>query len=172
MERKFILSQGLRLSYGNEATAHHLASISSKTDVCRSVEQRIVELTAHQWSATRALQGTRTTKASPAWKYLSQGGKVHMPAYVIAQLTITDPQGFEEYRNMVPATIAQYGGKYVVRSGNMEKLEGDWEPQRLVIIEFESAERAKEWWACEEYREAKALRQRTAKTNLIIVEGV
>jgi uncharacterized protein (DUF1330 family) len=94
-----------------------------------------------------------------------------MAAYVIADLTITDPQGFEEYRRMVPATIAQFGGKYVVRGGKTERLEGDWEPKRLVIIEFESAERAKEWWSCEEYREAKALRQRTAKTNLIIVEG-
>jgi uncharacterized protein (DUF1330 family) len=94
-----------------------------------------------------------------------------MAAYVIADLTITDPQGFEEYRKMVPATIAQYGGKYVLRGGKMEKLEGDWEPKRLVIIEFESAERAKEWWSCEEYRGAKALRQRTAKTNLIVVEG-
>jgi uncharacterized protein (DUF1330 family) len=96
---------------------------------------------------------------------------VHVPAYVIAQLTITDPQGFEQYRNMVPATIAKYGGKYVVRGGTMEKLEGDWEPQRLVILEFESAERAKQWWASEDYREAKQLRQRTAQTSLIIVEG-
>jgi uncharacterized protein (DUF1330 family) len=96
---------------------------------------------------------------------------VHVPAYVIAQLTITDPQGFEQYRNMVPATIAKYGGKYVVRGGTMEKLEGDWEPQRLVILEFESAERAKQWWASEDYREAKLLRQRTAQTSLIIVEG-
>ena len=95
-----------------------------------------------------------------------------MPAYVIAQLTSTDPQGVEEYRKKVPATIAKYGGKYVVRGGNLETLEGDWAPQRLVVIEFASAERAKEWWACEEYREAKALRQRTAKTSLIIVEGV
>jgi uncharacterized protein (DUF1330 family) len=94
-----------------------------------------------------------------------------MAAYVIADLTITDPQGFEEYRGMVPATIAKYGGKYVVRGGQMETLEGKWEPKRLVIIEFESAERAKQWWACEEYREAKALRQRTAQTNLIVVEG-
>jgi uncharacterized protein (DUF1330 family) len=94
-----------------------------------------------------------------------------MPAYVIADLTITDPQGFERYRQMVPATIANYGGKYVVRGGQVAKLEGDWEPKRLVIIEFESAERAKEWWACEEYRGAKALRQQTAQTNLIIVEG-
>jgi uncharacterized protein (DUF1330 family) len=94
-----------------------------------------------------------------------------MPAYIIADLTITDPQGFEEYRQMVPATIAKYGGKYVVRGGQMEKLEGNWEPQRLVIIEFDSAERAKEWWACEDYREAKALRQRTAQTNLLVVAG-
>jgi uncharacterized protein (DUF1330 family) len=95
-----------------------------------------------------------------------------MAAYVIADLTITDPQGFEQYRQMVPATIAKYGGKYVVRGGKLETLEGNWEPQRLVILEFESAERAKEWWACEDYREAKALRQRTAQTNLIIVEGI
>jgi uncharacterized protein (DUF1330 family) len=94
-----------------------------------------------------------------------------MPAYVIADLTITDPQGFERYRQIVPATIASYGGKYVVRGGQVEKLEGDWQPKRLVIIEFESAERAKEWWACEAYGEAKALRQQTAQTNLIIVEG-
>ena len=53
----------------------------------------------------------------------------------------------------------------------MEKLEGDWEPQRLVILEFESAERAKQWWASEDYGEAKLLRQRTAQTSLIIVEG-
>jgi uncharacterized protein (DUF1330 family) len=95
-----------------------------------------------------------------------------MAAYVIADLTITDPQGFEDYRQMVPATIAAYGGKYVVRGGKMEALEGAWEPQRLVIIEFDSADRARQWWAAEEYRAAKALRQRTAQTNLIIVEGV
>ena len=94
-----------------------------------------------------------------------------MPAYVIAQLTITDPQGFEEYRQMVPATIAKYGGRYVVRGGKTEILEGDWDPKRLVVIEFENAERAKQWWASEDYREAKLLRQRTAQTNLIIVEG-
>jgi len=95
-----------------------------------------------------------------------------MAAYVIATLEITDPQGFEEYRNMVPPTIEQYGGKYIVRGGKMEKLEGDWEPKRLVIIEFDNLEQAKQWWACEEYRDAKALRQRTAKTDLIIVEGM
>ena len=94
-----------------------------------------------------------------------------MAAYVIAEVTVTDPQGFEDYRQMVPATVAQYGGKFVVRGGAIEKLEGNWEPKRLVIIEFESAERAKQWWASEEYREAKALRQRTAQTNLLVIQG-
>jgi uncharacterized protein (DUF1330 family) len=98
-------------------------------------------------------------------------GEAHMAAYVIADLTITDPEGFAVYRTMVPATIARYGGKYVVRGGKTETLEGGWDPKRVVVIEFESAERARQWWACEEYREAKALRQRTARTNLIIVEG-
>jgi uncharacterized protein (DUF1330 family) len=94
-----------------------------------------------------------------------------MAAYIIAEVTITDPQGFEAYRQMVPATLAKYGGKFVVRGGSMEKLEGDWEPKRLVVIEFDSAERAKQWWASEEYREAMALRQRTAQTNLLVIEG-
>ena len=95
-----------------------------------------------------------------------------MAAYVIAEVTITDPSGFEAYRQMVPATVAKYGGKFVVRGGQMEMLEGNWAPKRLVVIEFESAERAKQWWASEDYREAKALRQRTAQTNLLVIEGV
>jgi uncharacterized protein (DUF1330 family) len=94
-----------------------------------------------------------------------------MAAYVIATVEITDPQGFEEYRKMVPATVEKYGGKFIARGGNMETLEGDWQPKRLVIIEFDSLERAKQWWASEEYREAKILRQRTAKSELIVVEG-
>jgi uncharacterized protein (DUF1330 family) len=95
-----------------------------------------------------------------------------MAGYVIAEVEITDPQGFEAYRQMVPASIEQYGGKFVVRGGDAATLEGQWNPKRLVIIQFDSAERAKQWWASEEYREAKALRQRTASTNLVIVEGV
>jgi uncharacterized protein (DUF1330 family) len=94
-----------------------------------------------------------------------------MPGYVIAEVTVTEPQGFEKYREMVPATVAKYGGRFVVRGGKLETLEGEWQPRRLVVIEFASAARAREWWASEEYREAKALRQRTARTNLVIVEG-
>ena len=94
-----------------------------------------------------------------------------MPGYVIAEVTVTDPQGFEKYRTMVPPTIAKYGGTYVVRGGRTETVEGEWQPTRLVVLQFESAARAREWWASEEYREAKALRQRTARSNVVIVEG-
>jgi uncharacterized protein (DUF1330 family) len=95
-----------------------------------------------------------------------------MPGYVIAEVTVTDPPGFEKYRQMVGPTVARYGGRFVVRGGKTETVEGQWEPTRLIVLEFESAARAKEWWASEEYREAKALRQRTARTNAVIVEGV
>jgi uncharacterized protein (DUF1330 family) len=117
------------------------------------------------------MEGVVVPRDAPAQAFSRRGG-VGVPAYVIAQLKITDPEGFEEYRKMVPETIARYGGKYVVRGGKMEVLEGQVNPERLVIIEFENAERAKQWWSCEEYREAKALRQRTAQTDLIIVAGV
>jgi uncharacterized protein (DUF1330 family) len=95
-----------------------------------------------------------------------------MAGYVIAEVEVTDPQQFEEYRKMVPATVEKYGGRFVVRGGSTETLEGQWAPKRLVIIQFDSVERAKQWWASEDYREAKALRQRTAITNLVVIEGV
>ena len=95
-----------------------------------------------------------------------------MAGYVIAQIEVTDPEGYARYREMVPATVEQYGGRYIVRGGKAEALEGDWEPSRLVVIQFDSVEQAKAWWACEEYAEAKALRQRTTKTKLTVVEGL
>jgi uncharacterized protein (DUF1330 family) len=94
-----------------------------------------------------------------------------MAGYVIAEVEVIDPQGFEEYRQLVPASIEKYGGRYVARGGQTETLEGQWQPKRLVILQFDSVERAKQWWASEEYREAKAVRQRTAISNLVIVEG-
>ena len=95
-----------------------------------------------------------------------------MAAYVIADVKIEDPVQYEDYRKMVPATIAAYGGRFIARGGRTEVLEGEWRPNRVVIIEFESVERAKEWWASEEYRAARDLRQRTSTGSLIVVEGV
>ena len=95
-----------------------------------------------------------------------------MSAYVIVDLEVTDPVGIEEYRKQVPATIAKYGGRYLVRGGKHETLEGDWHPRRVILLEFPSVEQAKRWYDCEEYRGPKALRFKTARTNLILVEGV
>lgn len=95
-----------------------------------------------------------------------------MVAYVIAQVDINDPERYPEYSKMVPATIAHYGGKFVARAGRSEVLEGNKPlPQRLVIMEFPSYERAKEWWASEEYREAKELRQALSDGTLFLIEG-
>jgi uncharacterized protein (DUF1330 family) len=95
-----------------------------------------------------------------------------MPAYVIALITVTDPEGYEEYKALAPATIAKYGGKYVARGGRQELLEGDLEVNRISLLEFESLEQAKRWWSSPEYEEAKPIRQRTASSSLIVVEGL
>jgi len=94
-----------------------------------------------------------------------------MPAYIIVEIDIVDPVGYEEYKKLAGATVEKYGGKYIVRGGETEVLEGDWKPKRIVVLEFESAERAKEWLNCEEYREPRKMRHRTARTNMILVEG-
>lgn len=95
-----------------------------------------------------------------------------MAAYVIADIDITDPVGYEEYRKLAAPAIAAYGGKFVVRGGKVETLEGEWSPKRLVVTEFESLERAKQWYASQEYGAAKQVRQRTTITTMIMVEGV
>jgi uncharacterized protein (DUF1330 family) len=95
-----------------------------------------------------------------------------MAAYVIADVDVTDPIKFEQYRSQVGPTIEKYGGKYIVRGGSAVKVEGSWDPQRLVIIEFESMERAREWYHCQEYSGPMKLRHQAANTNLLLVEGV
>ena len=94
-----------------------------------------------------------------------------MPAYVIVEIEIHDPAEYEEYKKLTPASIAAYDGKFVVRGAQTELLEGDWNPQRIVVLEFPSVQRAKEWWNSNEYATAKTIRQRTAKTKMLVVEG-
>jgi len=95
-----------------------------------------------------------------------------MAAYVIAQVEVTDPVEFEEYRRLVPATIHAYGGRYLVRGGDSEILEGTWQPKRLIVLEFPSRAQAKAWWSSQEYAPAKAIRQRAARTELLAIDGV
>ena len=95
-----------------------------------------------------------------------------MPAYVVVQIEVEDAETYARYRALAPASIAAYGGRYLVRGGAMEVLEGTWHPSRLVVLEFPSAERARAWWASPEYAEAVALRRASARTEMLLVEGV
>jgi uncharacterized protein (DUF1330 family) len=95
-----------------------------------------------------------------------------MPAFVIVEIEVRDPEAYENYKSLVPASIAAYGGKFIARGGATESLEGEWTPERIVVLEFPSLERARQWWASPEYSEAKAIRMRAAQTRMIATEGV
>ena len=95
-----------------------------------------------------------------------------MSAYVIVEVEVTDPETFEEYRKAVPPTIEAFGGRYLVRGGSVDRLEGGWQPKRIVVVEFPDAERAKAWHDSELYAPAKALREASANTRMLLVEGV
>ena len=97
---------------------------------------------------------------------------MHMKAFVIVEISISDPVEYEEYKKLTPAAIAAYDGRFVVRGAKTESLEGDWQPERIVVLEFPSVERAKEWWDSPEYTPAKLIMQRSATTKMIVVEGV
>jgi len=94
-----------------------------------------------------------------------------MKAYIIVEVSISNQDEYDEYKKLTPATIAAYDGKFVVRGAKTESLEGDWQPERVVVLEFPSVERAKEWWHSEEYTKAKVIRQRAATTKMLVVEG-
>jgi uncharacterized protein (DUF1330 family) len=95
-----------------------------------------------------------------------------MPAFVIVDVEILEPARYETYKTMVPPTVAQFGGRFLARGGKVETLEGDWAPQRLVILEFPSVQQAKAWADSSEYAPAKSLRHQTARSRMIVVEGV
>ena len=94
-----------------------------------------------------------------------------MSAYVIAEVNVTDPKLYEEYRKLVPATVQKYGGRFAVRGGAVESKEGGWNPARVVVLEFPTMERARAWYHSPEYAPALALRHKAAAAKLILVEG-
>ena len=95
-----------------------------------------------------------------------------MSAYIIVEIEVTDPVGYEEYKKLAGDTVEKYGGQYIVRGGKTEVLEGDWKPKRIVVLEFPTMARAKEWLNSEEYREPRKMRHRTARTHMLVIEGV
>lgn len=94
-----------------------------------------------------------------------------MPAYLIADVEVTDPAGYEPYRPLAAASIARFGGRFLVRGGAAELLEGSPAPNRTVVIEFPDIETARRWYRSEEYQSALKIRQAASRGRLILVEG-
>ena len=95
-----------------------------------------------------------------------------MPAYVIAEIDVHDPEQYKHYTDAVPETIANSGGRSIARGGEVAVLEGDWQPKRLVMLEFEDLDAAKRWYESSEYQEVKRLRDGAANLRIVAVEGV
>ena len=95
-----------------------------------------------------------------------------MPAYLILNSEVTSPERYAEYVKAAGNTVAQYGGRYLVRGGGAERLEGSVEPKRVVVLALDSVDRARTWWASHAYAGPKAVRRSAAKTDMILVEGV
>jgi uncharacterized protein (DUF1330 family) len=95
-----------------------------------------------------------------------------MPAYLIVETDITDPEQYEQYKAASPGAIAAFGGRFVARGGELAVLEGDWSPKRLVLVEFPDLETAKRFYESEEYRAAIKLREGAARLNMVAVEGL
>ncbi|PKB63490.1 MAG: D-fructose-6-phosphate amidotransferase [SAR202 cluster bacterium Io17-Chloro-G2] len=94
-----------------------------------------------------------------------------MSAYFIVDIDVTDPEAYENYRSQVPPLVAKYGGKYLVRGGAFEVLEGDWTPHRLVVLEFPTVQAAKEFYDSEEYEPLKKIRLGATNSSAVLVEG-
>jgi len=92
-------------------------------------------------------------------------------AYIVLDIDIHDAEGYEEYRRIGAPSVAEYGGRFLVRGGAAQNLEGDWTPKRIVVLEFDSTEQAQAWHQSVEYRPAKAIRERTARSIGIVVQG-
>ena len=95
-----------------------------------------------------------------------------MPAYVFAEIEITNPEGYKEYTAIVPATIEKYGGKFLHRGGNVKVLEGEWPQRRRVILECPSSEAARKSYDSPEYEKPKAMRIANSQGRLLLLDGV
>ncbi|MGH2889480.1 MAG: DUF1330 domain-containing protein [Solirubrobacteraceae bacterium] len=95
-----------------------------------------------------------------------------MPAYIIVETDIQDHEQYEHYKQASPGAVAAGGGRFIARGGELAVLEGDWRPERLVVLEFESLDAAKRFYASEAYQEAKRLREGAATLHMVAVEGI
>jgi len=94
-----------------------------------------------------------------------------MAAYMLVDCSVTDPTKYEEYKRLAQAAVTQYGGRYIVRGGETVVLEGSWQPNRVVVLEFPDMQRARAFYDSPEYRAARQARAGAAKMNMIAVAG-
>ena len=130
----------------------------------RAHHPMIVNVTVVPWGKTGLETGIG------AGGPIQQGGT--MAAYIIFEVDVKDPERYARNRDLIRPTLEPYGGRFLVRGGNVDTLEGSWKPSRLVVVEFPNVEKAKQWWKSEEYRPAKQLRQETTHTEMILAEGI
>jgi len=95
-----------------------------------------------------------------------------VPVYLITEIDVTDPQGYEQYRSRVGKSLEQYGARFLVRGGAIEVMEGNWNPERVVMCVFDNMEKVRAWYNSKEYQELKRVRENTAKMNMVAVEGI
>jgi len=95
-----------------------------------------------------------------------------MAAYLVVDIDVTNPAQFEQYKKLAPAAIAKHGGRYLIRGGAYEAVEGDWKPQRLTVVEFDSMEKAKAFYRSPEYQLAIKARKEAANMNMLLVQGI
>jgi uncharacterized protein (DUF1330 family) len=95
-----------------------------------------------------------------------------MPAYIIAEIQITDPVAYDDYRPLAAASIARFGGRFMVRGGTVNLLEGEPQPERIVVIEFPDVETARRWYRSEEYQAALKIRQAASCGRVLLAEGI
>jgi uncharacterized protein (DUF1330 family) len=93
-------------------------------------------------------------------------------AYIVVQVNVKDADTYEQYKKLTPLSLSAYGGRFIVRGGPTETLEGTWSPERFVVVEFPDAESARAWWSSDEYAPARKLRQASAHTEMILAEGL
>jgi uncharacterized protein (DUF1330 family) len=94
-----------------------------------------------------------------------------MSAYIIADIQVTDPVAYDDYRPLAAASIARFGGRFIVRGGKVDLLEGEPQPERIVVIEFPDADTARRWYQSEEYQTALKIRQAASRGRVLLVEG-
>jgi uncharacterized protein (DUF1330 family) len=92
-------------------------------------------------------------------------------AYVIADIDVTDPTTYEDYKRLSSAAAEKYGARFLVRGGDVDVLEGTWQPGRFVVLEFDDEASARRWYDSPEYAEARAVRQRASRSSLVLVRG-